>query len=325
MVLSQTSSLGMFYGAYMIVALGRSACGSTILVVAVVNWFRTKAGIASAIALSGYMASGLLAPFIVNVVDTYGWRNAMPIFAAGLLIIVLPLSFLFRHKPEMYGYSLDGAQKAQTDSAQHLQQSTEIEWNVTPRQAIKGRPFWHLTLAFMCLFTILAGFTAHMLPYLASVGVKRTTASFMVTLIAISSVVGRIAFGFVVDKFEKRSITAIVFVIMLAGMIIMGFASAAIMATVALALVLFGISWGANSPLRAALIRELFGRKNFGAILGLLTGIGMIGTLIGAPLAGWVFDTWNSYQGALLSFAVMALVGAVFIWTTPKQNQPYQA
>ncbi|MBA7707903.1 hypothetical protein ES703_116787 [subsurface metagenome] len=44
----------------------------------------------------------------------------------------------------------------------------------------------------------------------------------------------------------------------------------------------------------------------------------MVGHIAGAPLAGWVFDTWGSYQGIWFGFASLALVGLVLALTTPR-------
>jgi len=46
----------------------------------------------------------------------------------------------------------------------------------------------------------------------------------------------------------------------------------------------------------------------------------MLGNVTGAPLAGWVYDTWGNYQGAWLSFALLALLGAFLVTTLPKSG-----
>ena len=66
-VLSYAKSLAGFYGAYVIIGIGTSGTGSTILVTAVANWFRARAGLGIAIATSGYMVGGLLSPIIVKL------------------------------------------------------------------------------------------------------------------------------------------------------------------------------------------------------------------------------------------------------------------
>ena len=76
--------------------------------------------------------------------------------------------------------------------------------------------------------------------------------------------------------------------------------------------------------MRIALLRQYFGRSSFGTILGFTFGIMMIGQITGAPLAGWVFDTWGSYQGVWLGFAVIGIVGLVLALTIPQLNSTIQ-
>ena len=45
-ILSRTSSLAMFYGAFAFIAIGMSTCTQTVLMPAVANWFRRKIGVA---------------------------------------------------------------------------------------------------------------------------------------------------------------------------------------------------------------------------------------------------------------------------------------
>jgi cyanate permease len=46
LILSRVSSLTMFYGAFVLIAIGMGTGTQTVLVPAVANWFRKKAGVA---------------------------------------------------------------------------------------------------------------------------------------------------------------------------------------------------------------------------------------------------------------------------------------
>ncbi|MFC1916439.1 MFS transporter, partial [Chloroflexota bacterium] len=107
-VLSHTTSLITFYVAFALIAVAMSFCTMTVLMAVIANWFRRKVGIASGIVVSGFGFSGLIVPLIVRLIELYEWRMTMIILALGMLVTVLPLSFLFRHKPEQYGYLPDG-------------------------------------------------------------------------------------------------------------------------------------------------------------------------------------------------------------------------
>jgi len=69
--------------------------------------------------------------------------------------------------------------------------------------------------------------------------------------------------------------------------------------------------------LRASVIREFFGRRNFGAIHGFMIGVMALGGIAGPPLAGWVFDNWQNYQPIWFVFAGLALAAIPVVLTTP--------
>ena len=82
-------------------------------------------------------------------------------------------------------------------------------------------------------------------------------------------------------------------------------------------LILFGIGYGGNYATRPSLVRNFFGRKNFGSVFGLIMGINMLGGIMGAPLAGWAYDNWGSYQGIWFVFAGLAIVAVISVLTIP--------
>ena len=73
------------------------------------------------------------------------------------------------------------------------------------------------------------------------------------------------------------------------------------------------------------LVREYFGRTRFGITLGLVMGVTSVGQIIGPPLAGWVFDTWGSYQGAWLGLAILVFVATIIMATTPPVTTSVQS
>ncbi len=77
--------------------------------------------------------------------------------------------------------------------------------------------------------------------------------------------------------------------------------------------------------MRLSLVREYFGRANFGTFFGFMIGIGMLGNMAGPPITGWVYDSWGSYQGIWLVFAGLIaeiLIPLLAISPVSKSNQP---
>ena len=318
MFLSRITSLAMFYGAFALIALGVSCCTMTTLMTTIANWFRQKMGMASGIAVAGFGFGGLLVPVVVRLVDAYDWRRAMTILAFGVLATVLPLSLLFRHRPEQYGYSPDGLTEDLTVTSDDRPVSPKaIEVSITPKQALKSSTFWRISLAFACYYLVLAAAITHVMPYLSSIGTARATSSIVATAIPLTSIAGRLSLAWLGDKHGRKRVLAVAFAMMAGGLLCFGFASTAGDWILALFLALFGAGYGGCSALRPSLMREYFGRANFGTVFGLLTGVTMTGTLAGPTLAGWAYDHWGSYQNIWLVFAVLPVVALFSILTIP--------
>jgi len=321
MLLSRTTSLGMFYGAFALLAIGMSTCSGTVLMTAVANWFRKKIGIAMGIMICGYGCSGLLVPIIVKLVDTYEWQQAIAILAVGLPAVCLPLSLLVRHKPEQYGYQPDGEAQNTVVLNTSPAQAETAKADIGTRQALKSRTFWHIALALLCQAMMLSTVVTHVMPYLSSINIPRARSSLIAMAIPLASISGRLGLGWLGDRLDKRRVIAAAFAMICGGLICFAFASPEATWLLVLFLILFGIGYGGNNTLRGSAIREFFGRSNFGAIHGLVIGIMMLGSITGPPLAGWVFDNWGSYQPIWFVFTGLAVVGILLALTTPPNQR----
>jgi MFS family permease len=318
--LSRIASLGMFYGGFILIALGMSCCSPTVVFTALAHWFRKRLGLATAIAGSGFALGGVLIPLVVKLIDVFGWR--MTLFGLGLTILVfcLPFSLLFRHKPEQYGYLPDGEKSAITVPDQVLVPVETREVDIEVRQAVRSRSFWHIGLAMSFHYVSVVTLMIHVMPYLSSVGVLRSTAGMVAMAVPLLSIAGRLCSGWMADRFNKKRVAAIFFNLPVLGLLCLSYISSETMWILVPFVILFGFGWGSNNTLRTAMLREYFGRSRFGSIFGFMMGISALGGFIGPLFAGWVYDTWASYQIAWLTLAILVFASVIIIATTPSSN-----
>jgi len=321
-LLSRTTSLATFYVAFAFIAIGMSATTLTVLMTGIANWFRLKIGMASGIAMSGFGFSGLMVPLIVRLIEVYDWRTTMIILAAGMLLIVLPLSFVFRHHPEHYGYSPDGRKEVPITPGLNATQPQTEELSIRAGHALKTVTFWRMALTFMIHALLVSTVITHVMPYLSSIGINRSRASLVAMMLPIMSVGGRLSFGWLGDKYGRRRTVAVAFAMMTAGMLLFSYAQAVGLWLLIPFILLFGIGYGGSTATRPSMVAEYFGRANYGTILGLIVGVNAIGAFIGPPLAGWVFDTWDSYQGVWLAYSGLAIVGSLLIVNITRVKMP---
>jgi len=310
-LLSRINSLAMFYGLFILVGIGMSALSSTVLMAAVANWFQERIGVVSGIVGSGFGFSGLMVPLVASLVNAYKWRMAVVILGIGLWVVAIPLSLIVRHKPEHYGYLPDGkmVKPAISDADPTPVKTSEKDTGI--RQALKSGTFWGITLALVCHAIMVNAVVVHVMPYLNSIGFDLTTSSLVASAIPLMTIGGRVGFGWLGDKLNKRLIFASAFLMMGLGLLCFEYVASTGTWVLWLFLILFGTGVGCNHVLRVALVLEHFGRKKFGTIFGLTIGIMMVGQIIGAPLVGWFYDNWGSYQGIWIAFAGLSIVAVI--------------
>ncbi len=320
LILSRSTSLAMFYGAFGLLTLGTSACTGITLMTTVANWFHRKIGLASAISICGFGFSGLMIPLIVGLIDSLGWRSSLFVLAGAIIVIVLPLSIVFRHRPEQYGYLTDGDKECASPRTEPdaVRRETRGE-DLKTAQALKSGAFWRLVLISMCHMVVVSSVILHVMPYLSSIGVARSIAGFIAAAVPITSIAGRLILGWLGDRFDRRKITAVAFVMMGIGILCFGLAATSGVWLVIPFLILFGTGYGGNDALRYALSREYFGRANFGSITGMIVGIGAVGGIVAPPLAGWAYDKLGSYQDAWFAFGALPLATLLAVLTLPRK------
>jgi len=315
LLLSRVSSLAMFYGSFALIAIGISTCTSTVLMATVANWFQEKVGMAIGITSSGFGLGGLLVPVVTKLIDSLQWRRAMSVLGLGMVVIVLPLSLLIRHKPEHYGYQLDGEKNDNMERRRDWIANMEI--NIPTREVFSQRVFWNVTIASLILVMMVSAIITHIMPALSILGIERSTSSMIALILPVTSSGGRLGGGWLTDKFGNKKVFIASFIMLSIGMLIFTCFSAEKMWLLGPFIITFCLGWGFGATTRMSLIREYFGRNRFGTILGFLSGIMMLGNVLGAPIAGLAFDTWGSYQNVWLGFSILGIAGVLLAFAIP--------
>lgn len=315
-LISQTRSLITLYSGFLLLSLGAGGCASVVLYTAVANWFKRHVSRALGIAACGFGAGGVMVPIIPWLIDTYDWRTALIILAFGMWVFGIPLALVIRDKPEQYGYLPDGGVMpiANPDS---LTESEDIETSFS--NIIKGRTLWLISLAEAIRWIILTAVVIHIMPYLSSIGIPRSSAALVAAAVPLISLTGRFGFGWLGDMFDKRYLMAITYFLTGIGMIALSFASAGIV--IFIFVIFFSVALGGGVTLRGAMLSDYFGRRSFGKALGIIMGASAVGSIIGPTLAGLTFDTMGSYQLIWLVYCSLTIISiAVILMLKPASN-----
>ncbi len=322
LLLGRITSLSAYYWSFFLIAIGVSACIGVVPMTVAGRWFGKSATLVTGIVVSGVALGGLLIPVVSHVIDVFEWRQATLIFGLACWILLLPLSLLVRDRTERDNTSprYDVADKP--DSSEKITSVNSIDdINIGVGQALKSRAFWHFLLGLVCLGIMANSVATHVMPYMSTIGISRSTASLIASFIPLTSIIGRVGFGWLGDRFDKRKIMASGIALTGFGMLFFGGINMERTWFVVPFLIFFGIGNGGTVPMVSALIREYFGARKLGTLLGITMGLMQIGMIIGPPLTGWVFDTFGSYQGAWFAFIGVAIIGTLSLLAMPPSSK----
>jgi MFS family permease len=314
--LGLTQSLSMFYGAFLLIAFGAGGCATTVTMTAVANWFHRNLGIALGAMMSGWGASGLIVPLVIRLIDAFSWRIALIILGLGMFIVGIPLSFIIRNNPQKHDYLPDG--KSSTNPLPTTgTQNSEAETGF--KDALRKKSFLYLAMAEIIRLTAVSAIVTHIMPYLGTMDIPRSTAGIVAACIPVFSIPGRLFFGWLGDVFDKRYVTSGAFCFL--GLGILALCYVQVPFAVLFFLLLFAPGFGGISTLRGSIVREYFGRESFSRLMGILMGSSAIGGVLGPTLAGWVFDAQGSYQ--IIWFIYCGLIAcAIYLIFNIKKYSP---
>ena len=291
LILSFTQSLLMFYTCFLFIALGAGGCTSVVTMTAVTVWFRKNVGLALGIMASGFGAGGLIVPLVVSLIDACGWRLTLVILGSGMWLLGLPLSLLVRDPPEPMEASLDGPFEQSSGASDQGQGPGKSRGAF--REMIRRRAFLYLNMVEAVRMMAVTAVVTHLMPYLSSVGIPRTTSGAVAAALPLVSIAGRFGFGWWGDRLDKRIVLSVTFLMMSAGAL--AFSHVQSYGILLLFVLLFAPGFGGSMVLRGSILREHYGTSSFGKMIGIVMGSASIGGIVGPTLAGWVFDTTGSY------------------------------
>jgi len=284
------------------IGFGSGAMGQLATSKLVSNWFVLKRGIALGVAATGISLSGVVMPTLSAALIThYGWREGFLFYGIVTLIFVVPLVLKFViSRPEDIGQLPDG----ETESANLPLPKPPLR----TAEFLSNRNFWFLVAVIGLLFCIQSATLIHMVPQLTDRGYSLYGASFIASCTAGFGIMGKLAFGGLVDRWDVRHALWLGIGSQLIGQIIMlwipGYTAFLVGAC------FFGFGMGGIVPMQGAVVGAAFGRASFGRVLGAMRPPMAILHLTGTPFAGWVFDTTGEYTIAFITFIGLYLITA---------------
>lgn len=307
---SQATALWQVYAGYGLgvgVGIGLSYVPS---VAAVQRWFVRRRGTASGIAVAGIGVGTLVgAPLAHALIHAVGWRQTWLVMAALTAVGAAISGLLVRPAPERYGLTPDG------DPPPPGGGST-VPAGLALGEAVRTGPFWAIYVgALLMSFGLFAPFV-HLAPYARDVGLGEAFGVMLIVLLGVGSTVGRFLFSSITGWLGRKHSFGLMYV-GAGAMLVMWTLSSSAWALVVFALV-FGAFYGGFVAIAPSLAADYFGGRALGSILGALYSGVAFGALLGAPAAGYAYDFFGSYTGAILAGAALCIASFLVTLLTPE-------
>ena len=276
----------------------------------VAQWFdRLRSRALTLLTFVGGFASVIYLPLAGWLLRSYGWREALLILAAILLVGTLPVhALLLRRHPRDLGLEPDGKVLPAGGQPHALAPSASVP------QALHDPGFWWLTGSFCLVMFTAVAVTVHLIPYLIGQGYSSGFAATAAGLVGLFALPGRLIFTPLGGRIPRRYVTALIFLLQAFSIAVLlaWHSTLGVFAFVAL----FGSGFGAITPARAALVVELYGPGNYGSIAGMLALWVTVARAAGPFVAGVIFGLAGSYQPVfwtLLAASALAALAALQI------------
>lgn len=318
LLFAEVNSVWQFFLFYPLVAIGVALGGFLTIVTTVVNWFERRRALALALYSSGFAVGGLITPALVWYLERFGWRSGARASALLTVVVLLPLSLVFHHRPTDIGQHVDGLDPDEPQPPRSA--STAVSaLHFTAAEALRTRAFWFISLGHMTALLVVSSMLAHLALYLTEDrGITLQQAGWVIGSLPILQLAGQFAGGYLGDRYDKRLLSAGCMVSHVLGLLFLAHGGG--MWAVAVFVPLHGVAWGLRGPLMQAIRADYFGSTSFGQILGYSSLVVMVGTIAGPLLAGTLRDVTGSYTLGFTIVAGLASTGvAFFLLATPPE------
>lgn len=266
------------------------------------QWFARRQGTATGIfvaALPG--GQGLFAALAAVLLVWFSWRTTYVALALIPAALILPLAFFF----------LRDAPKAPAATA-----------SAGMRTIAATRDFWLLAFGYFVCGVTDQIMLIHLVAHLTDIGESAAEGSAIFALLSFAGVVGAIAVGPFVDRWQARHVLAGVYALRLLSYPFLFLFGATLSWPYILTFaVLFGLTFMGNMPATSVFLAKLYGARGLSTATGWLSMTHHVGGALGVLAAGVLHHTQGSYTWVFISSAVLLAlsVGTSLALSNPRR------
>lgn len=261
-------------------------------------YFFHRRSLATGLALTGVgLSSFVFAPFFQWLLVHYAWRGALMLVSA-LSLHMVACGALLRPL-YLTEDSAAGGLRVQLKSLLH------------------HGPFLRYTVALTMINTGYFIPYVHLVAHLQDQNWDPLPAAFLLSVAAISDLVGRVFSGWLADLISGPIARLLMIWTTLTGVLMAVFPVAQSYTALMILAVTYGFTSGALTPVAFSILPELVGTGRIYFGLGLVQMVESIGGLLGAPLSGYLRDVTGNYTASFMVAGAFLLLGSGILTTLP--------
>ncbi len=302
---SIAESLIVFYIAGVLLGMGLSWTGTTMVSVVINRWCKENKGtvtgaILAANGLGGAVSVQILSPVIFEEGNPFGYRNSYRLVALILAIVLVLIVLFFRDAPK--GETVTPVATTKKRKARGK------GWVGMEYSDVVKKPYFYLALVCM-MFTGMAlqGLGGISTPHMYDLGMDKAFVANLMTVSSLCLLGSKFLAGFMYDKTGMRitmniclasSFISILALVLLSNTVIGQIIAFVRVIFAAVALPLETVML----PLYAS---ELFGNKSFDKTVGFFSAASTAGFALGAPFANLCYDMMGDYNVPFIVFSIL--------------------
>jgi predicted MFS family arabinose efflux permease len=230
-------------------------------------------GVATAASSFGQFA---FAPIGQAFIQNFGWQSTL-IYAAALLVLIMPLTYALRGRTE------------------HATGQADLRFMEALSRAWGFGSYRLLVIGFFVCGFHIAFINVHLPAYLVQCGLTPEVGGWSIAVIGVFNIAGSLLAGWLGGKLPKQLLLASIYlsraVAIALFMIFPVTLESALLFSAAI-----GLLWLSTVPLTAGLVTLFFGARYMGMLYGVAFLSHQFGSFLGVWLGGYAFDTTGSYS-----------------------------
>lgn len=275
------------------------------------RWFEKRRGLALGLFLNASsLGATLISKPTGHLLESEGWSVAATYVGLPIVLLILLAQLLLKNRPS--SSELEG------ELVPKLSSSSEVKL----KDVLRQNTFYTLLMATAVLWFCINAILFNKDLFLSDLSLKPSETASFATLFFFCSIVGKLIFGYISDKIQKKAA-------MLGSVVVLGlgvfFLKLCLQhsSLLPLAAIILGMGYSGAFTMIQLLIAEHYAGKSYGLILGVFTMVDTLAGSIGIRAVGQLRAQTGSYNDAFLLMIILCITAILLILVTTKRKVEY--